>query len=66
MTILEATLGADKVSGPNARWRTPGHRFTMRVWITLPKKAALYTMKFQPEQCLKRVLWTMLRTLRYP
>jgi len=26
----------------------------MRVWIALPKKAALYTMKFQPEQCLKR------------
>jgi hypothetical protein len=28
----------------------------MRVWIALPKKAALYTMKFQPEQCLK---WTL-------
>src|ERR1700690_3796735 len=34
--------------------RTPGHRFVMRVWIALPKKAALYTMKFQPEQCFKQ------------
>jgi methionyl aminopeptidase len=24
------------------------------VWIALPKKAALYTMKFQPEQCFKQ------------
>src|ERR1700722_14558248 len=42
--------------------RTPGHRFTMRVWIALPKKAALYTMNFQPEQCLKRPRDSMLRT----
>ena len=35
------------------RWRTPGYRFTMRVWIALPKKAALYTMNFQSEQCFK-------------
>jgi methionyl aminopeptidase len=34
----------------------------MRVWIALPKKAALYTMKFQPEQCLKRIQDSMLRT----
>jgi len=27
----------------------------MRVWIALPKKAALYTMNFQPEQCLKQI-----------
>jgi methionyl aminopeptidase len=34
----------------------------MRVWIALPKKAALYTMNFQPEQCLKRPRDSMLRT----
>jgi len=42
-------------AGANARLRqrrlrTPGYRFTMRVWIALPKKAALYTMNFSPEQ----------------
>jgi methionyl aminopeptidase len=34
----------------------------MRVWIALPKKAALYTMKFLPEQCFKRTPEAMLRT----
>jgi len=29
---------------------TPGRKFAMRVWIGLPKKAALYTMKFSSEQ----------------
>jgi len=27
---------------------------TMRVWVALPKKAALYTMKASSEQCLTR------------
>jgi methionyl aminopeptidase len=44
------------------RFRTPGHRFVIRVWIALPKKAALYTMNFQPEQCLKHPEHRMLRT----
>jgi len=26
----------------------------MRVWVALPKKAALYTMKAPSEQCLTR------------
>ena len=26
----------------------------MRVWVALPKKAALYTMKYLPEQCFER------------
>ncbi len=34
----------------------------MRVWITLPKKAALYTMNFLPEQCVEHTGQTMLRT----
>jgi len=28
----------------------PGRKFVIRVWIGLPKKAALYTMNFPPEQ----------------
>jgi methionyl aminopeptidase len=36
----------------------------MRVWIGLPKKAALYTMKFPPEQRFRLSSLTMLRTTR--
>src|SRR5580658_9188947 len=53
-TILKAVLPASNARTVSAPLRTPGYRFTMRVWIALPKKAALYTMNFQPEQCLKR------------
>src|SRR6202034_2969078 len=66
MTILEAAGGGPKPLGPNTTWRTPGHRFTMRVWIALPKKAALYTMKYQPEQRFKRIQWTCYAAPRYP
>jgi hypothetical protein len=54
LTILKAVLARAMLETVSAPLRTPGYRFTMRVWIALPKKAALYTMNFQPEQCLKR------------
>src|ERR1035438_5445108 len=54
VTILKRDTAGLGGPSADAAFRTPGHRFVMRVWIALPKKAALYTMKFQPEQCLKR------------
>jgi hypothetical protein len=32
--------------------QTPGRKLLMRVWISLPKKAALYTMNFPPNNVL--------------
>ena len=41
---------------------TPGCKLLIRVWIALPKKAALYTMKFSPEQRFRQVFAPMLRS----
>jgi methionyl aminopeptidase len=38
----------------------------MRVWITLPKKVALYTMNFQAEQCVGHLSKPMLHTTQIP
>jgi len=35
---------------------TQSLRIVMRVWVALPKKAALYTMKPSSEQCLTGAL----------
>ena len=42
------TDGAPPAPFPDTR-----SQVLMRVWIALPKKAALYTMKFLPEQCFR-------------
>ncbi len=45
---------------------TPSRRVTMRVWVALPKKAALYTMKTPSEQCLTPTEGTPCRRYRQP
>src|SRR6516164_3944790 len=48
VTIPEPLL--DRAGSRN----TQSTALTMRVWVALPKKAALYTMKASSEQCLTR------------